>query len=154
MLHTLLNAIRGNILIYSIPGNILRQIGCFLFVSICLPLVLTARSPSLTVSGKVTDSKSNPLPGVSILLKGKNKGTTTNAEGWYQLADIPENDVLICSYTDFAAKEIAVNGKGTIDITLTEIVFSLNEVVVTGYGTAKKKDLTGAIVQVDRKSTR
>jgi len=148
MLHTLLNAIRGNILIYTIRGNILRQIGCFLFVSICLPLVINARSPSLTVSGKVTDSKSNPLAGVSILLKGTNRGAYTNTEGWYQLADIPENGVLVFSYTGFEAKEIPVNGKGTIDISLTEIVFSLNEVVVTGYGTAKKKDLTGAIVQV------
>jgi hypothetical protein len=116
MLHTLLNAIRGNILIYSIPGNIFRQIGCFLFVSICLPLVLTARSPSITVSGKVTDSKNNPLPGVTVLLKGTNRGAYTNTEGWYQLADVPENGVLVFSYTGFGAKEVAVNGKGTIDI--------------------------------------
>ena len=148
MLHNLLNAIRGNILIIITRGNILRQIGCFLFVSICLPLVLNARSPSLTVSGKVTDSKNSPLPGVSVLLKGTTRGTITNAEGWYQLADIPEKGVLVFSYTGFASKEISVNGKGTIDISLTEIVSSLNEVVVTGYGTAKKKDLTGAIAQV------
>ena len=74
MLHTLPNAIRGNILINAIRGNFLRQIGCFLFVSICLPLLLNAKSPSLTVSGKVTDSKKNPLLGVSILLKGTTRG--------------------------------------------------------------------------------
>ena len=152
MLHTLLNAIRGNILIKSIRGNILRQIGCFLFISICLPLVLNAKSPALTVSGKVTDDKKNPLPGVSVVLKGTTKGTSTDADGWFKLADVPENGVLVFSYTGFEAKEISVNGKGTIDITLTEIVSSLNEVVVTGYGTAKKKDLTGAIAQV--KATR
>ncbi|HEU5168213.1 MAG TPA: carboxypeptidase-like regulatory domain-containing protein, partial [Chitinophagaceae bacterium] len=110
MLHTLPNAIRGNMFVIAIHRNILRQIGCFLFVSICLPLVLTARSPSITVSGKVTDSKSNPLAGVSILLKGTNRGAYTNTEGWYQLADIPENGVLVFSYTGFAAKEIPVNG--------------------------------------------
>jgi len=130
----------------AIRGNLLRQIGCFLFVSICLPLVINAQS--LTVSGKVSDGKNNPLPGVSVVLKGSTRGTTTNADGWYQLADIPENGVLVLSYTGFATQEISVKGKKAIDITLTEIVSSLNEVVVTGYGTAKKKDLTGAIAQV------
>jgi hypothetical protein len=77
MLHTLLNAIRGNILIHAIRGNILRQIGCFLFVSICLPLVLHAQSHSLTVSGKVTDSKKNPLLGVSVIIRGTTRGTAT-----------------------------------------------------------------------------
>src|SRR5258706_58235 len=147
-MHTLLNAKRGNILINAIRGNILRQIGCFLFVSICLPLVLNAQSPSLTVSGKVTDNKKSPLPGVSVVLKGTARGTTTNADGWYQLADIPEKGVLIFSYTGFEAIEIPVKGKGTVDIALTEVVSSLNEVVVTGYGTSKRKDLTGAIAQV------
>jgi TonB-dependent SusC/RagA subfamily outer membrane receptor len=148
MLHTLLNAIRGNTFTNAIRGNILRQIVCFLFVSICLPLLLNAKSPPLTVSGKVVDSKKNPLPGVSILVRGTNKGTTTNADGWYQLADVPENGVLVFTYTGFDAIEIPVKGKGTIDVTLTEIVSSLNEVVVTGYGTSKRKDLTGAIAQV------
>lgn len=132
----------------AIRGNILRQIGCFLFVSICLPLFLNARSPFLTVSGKVTDSKNNPLPGVSVVLKGSKKGTTTNSAGLFQFADVPENGVLVFSYTGYGTQEISVKGKSTIDISLTEIVSSLNEVVVTGYGTAKKRDLTGAIVQV------
>ena len=132
----------------AMRGNTLRQIACFLFISICLPLVLNAQSPNLTVSGKVTDSKNSPLPGVTVLIKGTSKGTSTNTEGWYQLADVPEKGVLIFSYTGFGTKEISVNGKGSIDITLNEIISSLNEVVVTGYGTAKKKDLTGAIAQV------
>jgi len=97
MLHTLLNAIRG---------NIVRQLVCFLFISICLPLVLNAKVPSLTVSGKVTDSKKSPLPGVSILLKGTTRGTTTNEEGWFQLTDVPEKGVLVFSYTGFETKEI------------------------------------------------
>jgi TonB-linked SusC/RagA family outer membrane protein len=140
------------ILLYATRGNVLRQIGCFLLISICLPLVLNAQSLSLNVSGKVTDSKKNPLLGVSVLLKGTARGTSTNADGWFQLADVPENGVLVFSFTGFEAREISVKGKGTIDITLTEIVSSLNEVVVTGYGTSKKKDLTGAIAQV--KATR
>ncbi|TMI74300.1 MAG: SusC/RagA family TonB-linked outer membrane protein [Bacteroidetes bacterium] len=147
-MHTLFNAIRGRLPIYAIRGNILRRTGCFLFVSICLSLVLNAKSPSLTVSGKVTDSKKNPLVGVSVLLKGTKKGTTTNADGWFQMTDVPENGVLVFTYTGFEITEISVKGGGVIDITMTEIVSSLNEVVVTGYGTSKKKDLTGAIAQV------
>src|SRR5580765_5554095 len=95
----------------AIRGNILRQIGCFLFVSICLPLLLNARSPFLTVSGKVTDSKNNQLPGVSVVLKGSKKGTTTNAAGWYQFAEVPENGVLVFSYTGYGTQEISVKGK-------------------------------------------
>jgi TonB-linked SusC/RagA family outer membrane protein len=139
-------------LLYALRGNILKQIGYFLFVSICLPLVLNAKSPALTISGKVTDSKKNPLRGVSVIVKGTVKGTSTDADGRYQLADIPENGVLLFSFTGYTTQEIPVNGKATIDITLTEIVSSLNEVVVIGYGTSKKKDLTGAITQV--KATR
>jgi len=138
-MHTLFNAIRGRLPIYAIRGNILRRTGCFLFVSICLSLVLNAKSPSLTVSGKVTDSKKNPLVGVSVLLKGTKKGTTTNADGWFQMTDVPENGVLVFTYTGFEITEISVKGGGVIDITMTEIVSSLNEVVVTGYGTSKKK---------------
>src|SRR5687768_4721862 len=80
-------------------GNILRQIGCFLFVTLCLPMFLIAKSPFLTISGKVTDSRSNPLPGVSVVLKGSTKGTTTNSDGWFQFADVPEDGVLVFSYT-------------------------------------------------------
>jgi len=147
-MRTLLNATCGKILINAIRGNILRQIGCFLLVSICLPLVLNAKSPSITVSGKVMDSKKNPLVGVSVQLKGTARGTTTNEQGWFQLADVPENGVLVFTYTGFEVTEISVKGVGIIDITMTEIISSLNEVVVTGYGTSKRKDLTGAIAQV------
>jgi len=135
-------------LLYALRGNILKQIVYFLLVSICLPLVLNAKSPTLTISGKVTDSKKNPLRGVSVIIKGTVKGTSTDADGRYQLADIPENGVLLFSFTGYTTQEIPVNGKATIDITLIESVSSLNEVVVTGYGTRAKKDVTGAISQV------
>src|SRR6185436_2901425 len=131
------------LLLNTLRRGVLKQLAFFFLISTCLHLSLNAKSPSLTVSGKVTDSKNNPLPGVSIVLKGTSKGTTTNAEGWFQLTDVPENGVLVFSYTGYTSKEISVKGKGTIDVSLTEVVSSLNEVVVTGYGTAKKKDLTG-----------
>src|SRR5204862_6861785 len=71
-----------------------------------------------------------------------------NADGWLQKIDVPENGVLAITYTGFDITEISVKGGAVIDITMTEIVSSLNEVVRTGDGTSKKKDLTGAIAQV------
>jgi hypothetical protein len=88
---------------------------------------------------KSLTGKNNPLPGVSVVLKGTNKGTTTSSDGSFQFADVPENGVLVFSYTGYASQEISVKGKTTIDIALTEIVSSLNEVVVTGYGTCQEK---------------
>src|SRR6185503_12493505 len=102
----------------AIRGNILRQIGCFLFVSICLPLLLNAKSPFLTVSGTVTDNNKKPLAGVTVLIKGTTKGAITNEEGWFQIADVPEKGTLVFSYTGFATKEISVDGKTTIDMTM------------------------------------
>jgi TonB-linked SusC/RagA family outer membrane protein len=135
------------ILLYVLRGNMPKQIGYF-FLTICLPLALNAQSPVINVSGRVTDIKKNPLQGVSVVLKGTGKGTATDANGRYLLADIPENGTLVYSFTGFTAQEIPVNGKAAIDIALTESVSSLNEVVVIGYGTARKKDLTGSIAQV------
>jgi TonB-linked SusC/RagA family outer membrane protein len=125
-----------------------HKIACFLIL-FCLPLFLLAKtSPPLSVSGIITDSKKTPLSGVSIVIKGTKKGTVTGTDGRFILNDVPDNAVLLISHTGFGTQEIRVNGKATIDISLEEIVSSLNEVVVTGYGTAKKRDLTGAIAQV------
>ena len=104
--------------------------------------------PPVTISGKVTDSKNAPLEGVSVLIKGTNKGVTTNAAGTFIINNVPDNGSLVFSYTGFEQKEVAVKGKTAITVSLTEQVSGLNDVVVVGYGTRTKKDLTGAISQV------
>ena len=105
--------------------------------------------PPSTVSGKVTDSKNAPLEGVTVLIKGTNKGVTTNASGAFTFPNVPENATLVFSYTGFGTKEVSVKGNtGALSVSLTEQVSGLNDVVVVGYGTTTKKDLTGAISQV------
>jgi hypothetical protein len=124
---------------------------CFLFAALCLPAVLLAQL-TRTVSGEVVDDKNSPLQGVSVMVKGTAKGTTTGADGRFVLNDVRNNAVLVISSTGFAAQEVPVSGRATVNVTLSETVSSLNEVVVIGYGTAQKKDVTGAVSSV--KATR
>ena len=132
---------------HSIYMRSLQQIFLLLF-AFYLPLSLQASPPPHTVTGQVTDSKNNPVVGASILLKGTRKGTTTNADGRFTLTDVPENGVLVISYSGLATQEITVNGKTVVNVSLSEAVSNLNEVVVIGYGTRQKKDVTGSVAQV------
>ncbi len=102
----------------------------------------------ITVAGLVTDITGAPLPGASVVLKGTTTGTETDFDGNYTLGDVPSDGVLIVSYIGFETQEIPVNQQTTINITLQEDTQSLDEVVVVGYGTQKKADLTGAITTV------
>ncbi|RYF45835.1 MAG: hypothetical protein EOO39_50625, partial [Cytophagaceae bacterium] len=89
----------------------------------------------VTVSGVVTDAKSEPLPGVTVQLKGVARGTTTNIDGTFQLSVPDRQTVLVFSYTGFAPQEIVVGNQTTITVKLGEDTQTLNEVVVVGYGT-------------------
>jgi TonB-dependent starch-binding outer membrane protein SusC len=107
----------------------------------------------LTITGKVTDDTNTGLPGVNVLLKGTNNGTTTNAEGNYSLTipDASSNGTLIFSYIGYTTEEVPINGRTTLDIALVQDIQALSEVVVVGYGTQEKKDVTGAIASVSKK---
>ncbi len=86
--------------------------------------------------------------GVSVVIKGTNQGTATNSSGRFSLDDVPENGVLVFSYTGFTPLEVPVNGQSTFSITLNETLSTLTDVVVVGYGTRQKRDVTGAVSQV------
>ncbi|MTI22814.1 TonB-dependent receptor [Fulvivirga sp. RKSG066] len=101
-----------------------------------------------TVSGKVTDSGGEALPGVNVLVKGTTTGTVTDIEGNYTVT-ANENATLVFSFVGFVSEEIQVGGQSTINILLTEDVTSLQEVVVIGYGSQKKSVSTAAISTVD-----
>ena len=96
------------------------------------------------VTGTVTDDSGAPLPGASVVVKGTTTGTQTDFDGNFTLS-APEDATLVFSYVGFATQEIAVNGQSTIDVTLAEDAAALDEVVVVGYGTQRKQDLTGAV---------
>ncbi|SEN32619.1 TonB-linked outer membrane protein, SusC/RagA family [bacterium A37T11] len=97
----------------------------------------------LQVTGKVTDSKGNLLPGVSVLVKGHTGGSSTDANGLYRLR-VDATDTLVFSLVGLASKTVPVNGQTKIDVTLEDEQNELNEVVVIGYQSVKKRDLTGA----------
>ncbi len=127
----------------------LKQITFLFFISVCLPVFIFAQSGStLTVSGQINDSKNTPMQGISVIIKGTSRGTSTDANGRFTLNEVPANGVLVISSTGFATQEYPVKGKSTINVSLAEAVSSLNEVVVVGYGTQQKKDVTGSVSQV------
>ncbi|QOD60214.1 SusC/RagA family TonB-linked outer membrane protein [Polaribacter haliotis] len=102
-----------------------------------------------TVKGIITDSETNsPLPGVNILEKGTNNGTSTDFDGNYSITLKNTNATLVVSYIGFSSKEVLVNGKSKLNIVLSPDAESLDEIVVVGYGTVKKKDLTGTVSTV------
>lgn len=103
------------------------------------------------VSGTVKDNTGEPLIGVNIQVKGESKGTSTDFEGRFSLEDIDENAVLVVSYIGYQTQEIPVAGKSTIDIVMLTDAQTLDEVVVVGYGSQTKRDLTGSVAQVSNK---
>ena len=96
------------------------------------------------ISGNVTGPGGMPLPGVSIVLKGSVKGTQTGFDGNFAIA-ANKGDILVFSYLGMKTLEIVVADSATLNIVMTEDVASLDEVVVVGYGTVKKSDLTGSV---------
>jgi TonB-linked SusC/RagA family outer membrane protein len=113
---------------------------------------LTIKVIDKTVSGKVTASEDNlPIPGVSVVLKGSKTGTNTDVDGVFKISIPDDNAVLVFSAVGFVTQEIPVGTKSVIDIALSSDLKTLTEVVVVGYGTQKKSQLTGAISSVGAK---
>ncbi|AUP79228.1 SusC/RagA family TonB-linked outer membrane protein [Flavivirga eckloniae] len=103
------------------------------------------------VTGTVTDASGIPLPGVAILLKGTTTGTSTDFDGKYSL-DISGNGVLVFSYIGFNTQEVPIDDRSQINVSLTEDIAKLDEIVVVGYGAQKKSDLTGSVASADLKA--
>lgn len=118
--------------------------------------VIVKRKPQLPppvsvqqqVTGTVTNENGEPLPGVTVLIKDTRNGTSTDFNGSYSIqANI--GDILIFSFVGFKTKEVSVT-ESIVNVTLNEDIGSLDEVIVVGYGTVKRKDLTGSISSIDR----
>ncbi len=97
------------------------------------------------VTGKVTSEAGEPIPGVTVIVKGTTMGTITDVDGKYSLKDVKRDGILLFSFVGMKSQEVAVSGKNVIDIVLEEETIGLNEVVAIGYGVQKKATLTGAI---------
>jgi TonB-linked SusC/RagA family outer membrane protein len=120
-----------------------------LLLIVFLALSFTAAHAQTLVKGKVTDENNTGMPGVNILVRGTTTGTTTDSNGDYSL-NVEANDaVLVFSFIGYTSEEIPVGGRTSIDINLTPSIESLTEIVVVGYGTQLKRDVTGAILKVE-----
>ncbi len=107
-----------------------------------------------SVSGKVTDQTGEPLPGVSVVVKGTTNGTITDMDGKYSLSNIPEKGVLQFSFVGMKMQEFSVEGKTSINVTLEDESIGIEEVVAVGYGVQKKSDVTGSLVRVGAEEIR
>lgn len=104
---------------------------------------------TITVKGRVVDAEGQPLIGATVSVKGSNKGVVTDLDGNFQI-EVPANATLMVSYVGFKDAEVAVRGRAALeDITLTDDQKTLEQVVVVGYGTQKKADLTGSVAVVN-----
>lgn len=119
-----------------------------------MPLEQKIKIPATTgqldrnVSGTVTDESGSGLPGVSVVLKGTQRGTTTNAEGRFQIEVPTNNTVLVFSFVGYKTQEVTVGNQSVLNVSLKPENQSLNEVVVVGYGTQERKNLTGSISSI------
>ena len=127
----------------SIRPTLLRLLA-FSILSILFPLLSQAQALR-PISGKVVDSKSAGLPGVTVIVPGTTVGTSTGPDGTFQV-QVPETaTALSISFIGYATQRVDITGKSSVQVTMQDDAQALNEVVVVGYGTVKKSDLTGAV---------
>ncbi len=114
------------------------------------PLVLQAQQT--IINGTVKDSQTGePLIGANILIKGTTTGTTSNLDGTYRIDGVPANADLVFSYIGYTTQTVNISNRSKIDVELVPDLQQLSEVVVIGYGTQEKKDITGSVVAVKSK---
>ena len=117
-------------------------------MALLLSVMCFAAYAQKTVTGTVKDATGEPMIGVSILVDGTAIGGVTDFDGNFSIKDVPENGVLKISYVGYKDQKISVAGKSSLNITMEEDAMGLDEIVVVGYGTMKKKDLTGSVASV------
>jgi len=124
--------------------NFLRR-GCLGLSLLLLNVLHYAVAQDQSISGTVSDENGDPVPGVNVIVKGTSSGTVTDVSGEYRL-NVPETaEALIFSFVGYASQEIEIGNRSTLDVQLATDAHQLSEVIVTGYTTQKKKDLTGAV---------
>ncbi|MBC9796159.1 SusC/RagA family TonB-linked outer membrane protein [Sinomicrobium weinanense] len=142
--------------------KLLHGIWCTLFVSIVSTVALhaydashnekkTAANAQQEITGQVTSAvDGQPLPGASVMIKGTSRGVITDFDGNYKLETGGSDAIFVFSYVGFKTQEVPVDGQSVINISLEEDLAQLDEVVVVGYGTQKRSDVTGAVVSVPK----
>ena len=126
----------------------MKHLFCLLWIILATAGLTCAQPSGGIVSGRVTGSNGEELPGVNVVIKGTQKGTTTDVNGQYSLPGVPTGATLTFSSIGFAPQEIAVGSRTTLNVGLSADDRSLSEVVVVGYGTQRKAETTGSIASI------
>ncbi|UOB16046.1 SusC/RagA family TonB-linked outer membrane protein [Abyssalbus ytuae] len=119
----------------------------FLFL---LGVVFSAQGQEKTITGIVTDDEGIPLPGATVLVKGTNTGTTTDFDGNFSI-ETSKGSILAISYVGYTASEVVIDNQNSLTVVLKQTLSQLDEVIIVGYGTTRKKDLTGAVTSITTK---
>lgn len=118
-------------------------------LTIMMIFCLMALAQTKAIKGIVKDTSGEPVIGANVFVKGTTNGVITDIDGNYIVNDVKSTDVLVFSYIGYVSQEIKVNNQSIINVTMNEDAQSLEEVVVVGYGTMKKKDITGSVATVN-----
>lgn len=124
-------------------------IGRAFLTLVALLMAIPAFAQNVDVTGTVLDTNGEPLIGVTVMVSGTSNGTATDLDGNYELKNVPSKGKLVFSYIGYAQQTVDVKGRTKIDVKMSEDSQSLDELVVVGYGTIKKSDLTGSVSTVD-----
>lgn len=138
-------------IISFLPGRrikkllLLMKLTTLLFLLGLIQVSATVYAQQRSVSGKIVDESGQPLPGVTVVVKGTTNGTVSNPDGNYTISNVPEDATLVFSFVGMRTQEIAVGNQTTINVTMVVDAIGLEEVVAVGYGTARRKDISGAV---------
>jgi len=105
-----------------------------------------------SISGKVTDTNGQPLPGVTVVVKGTTQGTITNADGEFALSDVPADATLQFSFVGMRAQEIPIEGNTTFSVVMEEETIGIEEVIAVGYGTQIRREISGSVANISEKN--
>jgi len=128
-----------------------KMYSLFALLLLLIPLRMLSQESSITGTVISSDDKTS-LPGVTVLVKGTTVGTVTDMDGKYQLSDVSPDATLVFSFVGMQSVEVPVGNQSTIDVVMKPVVSELNEVVIIGYGAVKKKDITGSVSTVGKKT--
>lgn len=133
---------------YNKTNKTVSKRGLFTLLALCLTICISAQN---LIKGTVIDETDTPLIGATVMVKGTTSGTTTNLDGLFNIT-VKKNDVLTISYIGYTTQEVKVQGQKTFTIKLVPDNAMLDEVVVVGYGSMKRGDLTGSVASVSAKN--
>lgn len=124
----------------------------FLLITIGLLSYTESFAQNISIKGVVSDPAGNPIIGATVTVQGTQAGTITNSDGEYQLLDVDDFAILEYAYLGFKNLQIPSNGRSEINVMLEEEQQELDKVVVVGYGSLSKRELSSSVVQIDKES--